>query len=61
MVETANQSTRQPRCGHPLCKCTVPAAERFCSEHCAREAAHPSHAEGSKCGCGHAACDETAG
>jgi len=61
MSETVNESTRQQPCAHPLCKCTVPAGERYCSEHCAIEAARPSRAEGSKCGCGHSSCDETAG
>ena len=61
MSETLNQSTRQARCAHPMCKCTVPAGKRFCSDHCEKEATRPSKAEGSKCGCGHAACDETAG
>jgi hypothetical protein len=61
MAETANQSTRQARCGHAMCKCTVPQGERFCSDHCRKEAERPSSTEGSKCGCAHAACDETAG
>jgi hypothetical protein len=59
--ETMNESTRQARCAHGLCKCTVPSGERYCSEHCEREAARPSHAEGSRCGCAHAPCDESAG
>ena len=61
MNETDNESTRQPLCAHRMCKCTVPAGKRYCSEHCAREAERPSRAEGSKCGCAHAPCDETAG
>ena len=61
MVQTPNQSTRQARCGHALCKCTVPAGERFCSDHCRKASERPSRAEGSKCGCAHAPCDETAG
>jgi hypothetical protein len=61
MSETVNESTRQPRCAHRLCKCTVPSGQKYCSDHCAHEAARPSRAEGSKCGCGHAPCDETAG
>ena len=61
MSETVNQSTRQARCAHPLCKCTVPAGKRFCSDHCQKASERPSRAEGSKCGCGHAACDETVG
>jgi hypothetical protein len=59
--ETINESTRQARCAHALCKCTVPQGERYCGEHCAREAARPSRAEGSRCGCAHAPCDESAG
>lgn len=62
MIETDNESTRQPQCGHALCHCTVPAGNRFCSDHCAKEAGRGgSQAEGSRCGCAHAACDETAG
>jgi hypothetical protein len=60
--ETNNQSTRQARCGHALCKCTVPAGQRFCSDHCEQQAAKGgSRLEGSHCGCTHAPCDETAG
>jgi hypothetical protein len=61
MIETDNQSTRQAACGHTLCRCTVPAGKRFCSDHCEREAARPSRTEGSRCGCAHGPCDETAG
>ncbi len=62
MPETMNESTRQPQCAHSLCKCTVPPSQRFCSDHCAEQAARGgSAAEGSRCGCAHAPCDETAG
>lgn len=62
MPETMNESTRQARCGHALCKCTVPAGRRFCSDHCEQQAASGgSRLEGSQCGCAHAPCDETAG
>jgi hypothetical protein len=61
MAESVNQSTRQAKCAHALCKCTVPAGERFCSDHCAKESARPSRLEGSRCGGAHAPCDESAG
>jgi hypothetical protein len=61
MTETINQSARQAPCAHPLCQCTVPPGRRYCSEHCQTEAARPSRAEGSRCGCGHAPCNEGGG
>jgi hypothetical protein len=61
MIETVNQSTAQASCAHPMCKCTVPGGQRYCSEHCEKEVAHPSRTEGSRCGCGHAPCAEGGG
>jgi hypothetical protein len=62
MSETVNQSTQQGACAHASCRCTVPAGQRFCGEYCERAVREGETAlEGSRCGCAHAACDETAG
>jgi hypothetical protein len=62
MSETVNQSTRQDRCAHARCRCTVPPGQRFCGEYCERAVREgETKLEGSRCGCAHAACDETAG
>lgn len=61
MTETLNESTRQARCAHQGCLCTVPSNMRYCGDHCEREARNPSGTEGTQCGCAHAPCNENAG
>ena len=53
-------------CGHPSCRCTVPAGTDYCSKYCEQRSHEkeqgkpkeqgPTRQSRPGCGCGHAAC-----
>jgi hypothetical protein len=51
MNATANQ-----QCAHPACRCSVPAGEAYCSEHCRKRVESPVSDQSERCLCGHPAC-----
>jgi hypothetical protein len=54
MNATANQ-----QCAHPVCRCTVPKGEAYCSEHCRKRVESPLSDEPDDCRCGHPACNDS--
>ncbi|UGB38162.1 hypothetical protein [Frateuria soli] len=48
-----NATAHQP-CAHPACRCSVPAGDTYCSEHCRQVVDEPADGP---CGCGHAPCE----
>jgi hypothetical protein len=56
-----NASANQ-QCAHPACRCTVPAGEAYCSEHCRKRVESPvSDNAADACRCGHPACSSVSG
>jgi hypothetical protein len=47
-------STTPTKCAHPICQCTAPEGEKYCSPHCEDSKDMTTLA----CGCGHASCGE---
>jgi hypothetical protein len=56
MNAVANQ-----HCAHPACRCSVPAGEAYCSEHCRKRVESPVSDQSEGCHCGHPACTAPGG